>query len=163
MKLLLLLLTRILEKLLMLMMACIVITVTWQVISRFLLQSPSSVTEELARFLLIWIGLLGAAYAYKTRAHLGLDLFVGKLSAPRRNRVRILIECTVLVFAVCIMMFGGTSLVLITLELNQISAALGWQMGLIYSVLPVSGSLIALFALDNIAGVLKPKQEQEKH
>lgn len=163
MKLLLLLLTQVLEKLLMLMMASIVVTVSWQVISRFLLQSPSSVTEELARFLLIWIGILGAAYAYKTKAHLGLDLFVEKLSPVGRNKIRILVEALVMLFALTVMVFGGASLVQITLELNQISAALGWQMGLIYCVLPVSGGLIALFALDNIIGLLNPAQEQEMH
>ncbi len=62
----------------MLAMAAIVLVVTWQVFSRFIIQSPSSFTEELSRFLLIWIGILGAAYAYKTKAHLGLDLFVEK-------------------------------------------------------------------------------------
>ena len=50
---------------LMILMATIVIDVTWQVLSRFIVGNPSSVTEEIARFLLIWIGLLGAAYAFR--------------------------------------------------------------------------------------------------
>ena len=60
---------------LMILMATIVIDVTWQVLSRFIVGNPSSVTEEIARFLLIWIGLLGAAYAFRMHSHLGLDLF----------------------------------------------------------------------------------------
>ncbi len=55
---------------LMVLMAVMVIDVTWQVVTRFILSEPSSVTEELARFLLVWIGLLGAAYAFRVRAHL---------------------------------------------------------------------------------------------
>lgn len=150
------LLSQCLEKLLMLMMAAIVVTVTWQVFSRFALRAPSSVTEELARFLLIWIGILGAAYAYKTRAHLGLDLFLEKATAQAQKKIRIVIELVVLFFAASIMVFGGSSLVSITLELNQISAALGWQMGWIYSVIPLSGLLISLFSINNLYQLIAP-------
>ena len=48
---------------LMLLMAVSALNVLWQVFTRFILQDPSSYTEELARFLLVWIGLLGASYA----------------------------------------------------------------------------------------------------
>ena len=148
------LICQLLEKLLMFMMAAIVVTVSWQVFSRFALRAPSSITEELARFLLIWIGILGAAYAYKTRAHLGLDLFLEKLNTQAQRKVRLLIEVLVMFFALSIMVFGGISLVSITLELNQISAAMGWQMGWIYSVIPFSGALITLFCINNIKQLL---------
>ena len=48
------------------------------------------------------------------------------------------------------MVYGGSELVSLTLELEQISAALGVKMGLIYSVLPLSGGLIIAYALVNI-------------
>lgn len=140
----------VLEKLLTLMMFAIVATATWQVVSRGVLDSPSSYTEELSRYLLIWIGILGAAYAYKTKAHLGLDLFVEKMAEDKQHKTRIVAELFVIFFALSVMVFGGSSLVSITLELNQISAALGVKMGLIYSVVPISGVLITLFAINNI-------------
>jgi len=46
-----------------------VLTVTWQVFSRYALRAPSSLTEELARFQLIWLGLLGAVYTFRNRMH----------------------------------------------------------------------------------------------
>lgn len=146
--------THILEKLLMAMMFAIVVTVTWQVISRFILADPSSFTEELARYLLIWIGILGASYAYKTKAHLGLDLFVSKMVGIQKKAALIFIELIVLLFAITVLVYGGLSLVSITLELKQTSAALGLQMGYVYSVLPISGLLISLFALDNLKRIL---------
>src|SRR5690606_39469394 len=79
-------LDRVLALILMVLMATIVVDVTWQVLSRFILGNPSSVTEEIARFLLIWIGLLGAAYAFRTHSHLGLDLFTAKMAPARRHR-----------------------------------------------------------------------------
>ena len=65
---------KILEWTLVVSMSLLVIDVLWQVFSRFILQDPSSFTEELARFLLIWVGLLGAAYAAGQRMHLAVDL-----------------------------------------------------------------------------------------
>jgi len=156
-----LLITTVLEKILMLTMAAIVITVTWQVFSRFIIQSPSSFTEELARFLLIWIGILGAAYAYKTKAHLGLDLFVSSLAPVRKKKALILIEFLVMIFAGGVMVYGGTLLVAMNVELKQTSAALGLNMGLIYSAIPLSGTLIVLFCLDNITQLLKSTTELE--
>ena len=66
------------------LMAGMVMAVTWQVFTRFILPRPSSVTEELARFLLIWIGVLGAAYALRTKSHLGIDVLAGRLTGFRR-------------------------------------------------------------------------------
>jgi len=148
----------VLEKLLMLMMLAIVVTVSWQVFSRFILGSPSSYTEELSRYLLIWIGVLGAAYAYKTKAHLGLDLFVEKLPAELKHYALVLIEILVLLFATLVMVYGGLSLMILTLELKQTSAALGLQMGWVYSVIPLSGMLITLFAALNIRTILTNKE-----
>ncbi|MBA6222643.1 TRAP transporter small permease [Colwellia sp. MB02u-18] len=146
-----------LEKILMFAMAAIVFTVTWQVFSRFILQSPSSYTEELARYLLIWIGILGSAYAYKAKAHLGLDLFVEKLAPAKKIKVRMLIEVLVIVFACSVMIYGGSLLMSMTIELKQTSAALGINMGIIYSAIPLSGILIVMFALDNIVQLRKAR------
>lgn len=142
--------SKFLEKVLMFAMAAIVITVSWQVFSRFILQSPSSYTEELARFLLIWIGILGSAYAYKAKAHLGLDLFVEKLAPAKQTKARLLIELFVIIFASGVMIYGGYLLVSMAIELKQTSAALGINMGVIYSAIPLSGMLIVMFSLDNI-------------
>ena len=61
-------------------MLSMTLTVIWQVFTRFVLRDPSSWTEELAIFLLIWIGLLGSAYALRRKAHLGVDVLTNRLS-----------------------------------------------------------------------------------
>ena len=128
-------------------MTCILLTVIWQIVSRYLLQDP----EELSRFFLIWIGILGAAYAYKQRAHLGFNLIVERRSFAVKRILLTLVECVVIYFCVLVMVYGGSELVMLTLELNQISAALGVKMGHIYLVLPLSGLLIIGYSLVNIA------------
>lgn len=138
-----------LANLLVVLMIGIVIDVTWQVISRFLLGDPSSFTEELARFLLMWIGLLGAAYAYRRHSHLSLDLLLMNSSMERRILLLRLIHCVSFLFAASAMVYGGAQLMALTLSLKQTSAALGVPMGYVYSCIPLSGLLICWFAAEN--------------
>ncbi len=140
-------------------MAAILLTVIWQVISRYLLADPASVTEELSRFLLIWIGILGAAYAYKEKAHLGFNLIVNRQKRAVRRVLLTFVELSVIIFCAAVMSYGGVELVSITLELEQISAALGIKMGFVYVVLPISGGLIILYAIINIINLWHNEQE----
>ncbi|MBR9896225.1 MAG: TRAP transporter small permease [Alteromonadaceae bacterium TMED7] len=131
-------------------MVSILLTVIWQVVSRYILKDPASATEELSRFILIWIGILGAAYAYRQHAHLGFNLIVERQSRKVKRLLLTFVEVIVIIFCALVMLYGGSELVLLTLELEQISAALGVKMGFIYSVLPLSGGLIIAYALINI-------------
>ncbi|WP_316931840.1 TRAP transporter small permease [Parabacteroides distasonis] len=61
----------------------------WQVLSRYILVSPSSVTDELAGYLLIWVGLLGAAYVSGKNEHLAIDLLLQHLLLQEASISRI--------------------------------------------------------------------------
>ena len=135
---------------LILAMAGILLVVVWQVVSRYLLKDPASVTEELSRFLLIWIGILGAAFAYRQKVHLGFNLLVQKQSPLGQKLTMSVVELLVMVFCVAVLIIGGNSLVSLTLELDQISGSLGVRMGWIYTVLPVSGVIMVFYGLINI-------------
>ena len=129
------------------LVAAMVVSVTWQILSRYLFVVPAAWTEELARFLLIWIGLLGAAYAYRTHSHLGLDLLPAKLTGPAKVRLNIVSHLVCMSFAAMVLVVGGGSLVAMTWELKQFSAAMGLPIAYVYAVIPVSGALICLFAI----------------
>ena len=62
----------ILEKILVVLFGIMILVITWQVFSRFVLNSPSSFTEELSTYILIWISLLGATYAFRKKSHIGI-------------------------------------------------------------------------------------------
>ncbi|UTA48643.1 TRAP transporter small permease [Simiduia sp. 21SJ11W-1] len=130
------------------LLALLVLTVSWQVLTRYALSVPSSVTEELARFLLIWIGLLGAVHAYRQKMHLGIDLLTQKTSAQAQQRLHILVHALCAVFAVSIFIIGGGNLMLLTWDLGQISPSLGLPMAAIYAVLPLSGLLMCLYSAE---------------
>ena len=129
------------------LMIIMVITVSWQVITRYLLNSPSSYTEELATYLLIWISLLGAAYALRVRAHLGIDVLVRRMRQDRQRSMRLLAHVVVIVFSLVALVFGGSWLVYVTLDLNQLSAAFQLPIGYVYLVLPLSGLLMTYYSV----------------
>ena len=132
------------------LMAAMVINVLWQVTSRYVFGAPSLFTDELANFQLIWVGLLGAAYATGQGAHLAIDLLPNKLVGRKKRNLTILINLLVIVFAATVMIIGGIRLVYITLSLDQLSATLQVPLGYVYLVLPLSGAFIVYYALTNI-------------
>ena len=129
------------------LMSVLVIDVLWQVFSRYVLGDPSSFTEELARFLLIWVGLLGASYAAGKNLHLAVDILPARWSGKRRIYLELFIMASIVVFVLLVMVFGGARLVIITLYLGQTAAALQMPLGYVYIVLPLSGGLIAFYSV----------------
>jgi TRAP-type C4-dicarboxylate transport system permease small subunit len=149
--------TSVLRIFLIILMAVIVLDVIWQVFTRFILKNPSSFTEELAGFLLIWIGLLGASYAFYTRVHLGIDVLTANLRGLKKQVVDVSINLIVFLFALFILFWGGLRLVNLTFTLNQISPGLGIQMGYVYLVLPVTGILIMIYSMGFLISSIKRK------
>lgn len=137
----------ILKNALIILMVALVFAVSWQVTSRYIFAAPSSWTEEVARFLLIWVGVLGAAYAFRTGVHLGLDVLPNKLTGASARALKLFILMMVLIFAIGVLVIGGSSLVSLTWDLKQYSAVLGLPIAFVYSVIPVSGALICFYAI----------------
>jgi TRAP-type C4-dicarboxylate transport system permease small subunit len=129
------------------LMAALVVDVLWQVFTRFVLRSPSSYTEELARYLLIWVGLLGAAYATGRNRHLAVDLLPNRLRGLNRVRLERAIQAVIFVFALTALVVGGSRLVFVTFYLGQTSAALQTSIGYVYLVVPLSGLFIMFYAV----------------
>lgn len=154
------LLTRLLEFMLIVAMGTLVIDVLWGVLSRMLassgvLASQSSWTEELARYLMIWVGLLGACLAFEKRAHLGVDYFVGKFHPSGQKILKLVALAVVVWFAVGALIIGGWELVSRTLALKQYTPALGIPKAWVYLVVPISGVFTVIFTLGQMVDVLR--------
>ena len=77
---------KILAHFLVIIMAVMVVNVLWQVASRFIIGTPSSFTDELARYLMIWIGILGAAYVSGRNMHVAIDVLPRRFNVPIQQR-----------------------------------------------------------------------------
>ena len=135
----------VLEKALVFIMSLMVVNVLWQVFSRYLLANPSSFTDELARYLMIWVGVLGAAYVAGKGNHVAITYFSEKFSTSNFKRVKLAINLIIMGFAFLGMFIGGLRLVYITLILEQLSPSLKIPLGLVYAVIPLSGALIIFY------------------
>ncbi len=144
------LIVRGLEWLTILMFAALTLDVLWGVVSRYVLGSQSRWTEELAVYLLVWVSLLGAALMFRERGHLGVDYFVGKLDPAARRFSAVIAECAVIVFAAFVLVFGGFMLVSETLRSGQLTPAMGWKIGYLYSVVPLSGVFVMAFSIEHL-------------
>ncbi len=139
---------KILERLLIVIISVMLIAVIWQVVSRYLLGAPSTLTDEIASFSLIWLGLFGAAYATGKEIHLAIDLIPARTIQKSPALFSGIVTISVVVFAFFVMVVGGARLCWITYTLDQRSAALEIPLAFIYSAVPVSGSLIVYYSLD---------------
>lgn len=145
--------SRVLEVFLISIFALLVVDVLFQVFSRYILGTSFTWTEELARFSLIWMTILGAAYLNGKREHLSMDFLYQKLSITNKKKASILIEILVFLFALVVMVIGGFNLVYTTLHLEQLSGTLRIPLGYVYAVMPASGLLIMLFCVYHISKI----------
>lgn len=132
------------------LMALMVISVLYGVLTRYLLGNQAGWTEELARYLLVWISLLGAAYATAQRKHIAIQLLPDSLEPPAARRLSVVIDVIIIFFVLFAMVGGGLYYVYITLSLGQQSPALGIPVGFVYTVVPISGLFVIFFLVKDI-------------
>ena len=130
-----------------LLMGVMTVDVLWGVFTRYAMGNQASWSEELARFLLIWIGILGAAYASGQNMHLAIDLLMPKLTDTNQRRLKVLINTLIILFALTVLVIGGARLMYITNVLGQLSPALRVPMYVVYAVMRVSVLLVIYYKI----------------
>lgn len=133
---------KVLGHILVVLMSLMVLNVLWQVFSRYVLGKPSAFTDELARFLMIWLGLLGAAYVSGRNDHVAIDVLAKRASKKRQKWLKRWVCIVIILFCLAAMVAGGSWLVYTTYELKQLSPALGLPLAYVYTVIPISGLLV---------------------
>lgn len=151
----------ILERLLLTIITIMLVSVIWQVFSRYVLGSPSTLTDEIASFSLIWLGLYGAAYATGKELHLAIDLVPTGIVEKSPVFFSGIVALCIIIFAVGVMIIGGSNLCLVTYELHQMSAALKIPLFWIYSAVPISGLLIVYYSIDTFLKGYRTSQNNE--
>lgn len=125
-----------------------VLLTTYQVITRYVFKSPSSISETLTRYLFVWLIILSATYVFGQRDHIVITALKDKFQGGLKKVVNIFGECVVIVFAVTIMIYGGA--VITRMNMLQYDSILNIPTGVIYSVIPICGVLIIFYSIINI-------------
>ncbi len=142
-------LTKSLMGLLSVLMALLTIAVIWQVASRYILRNPATWPDEIARFSMIWVSILGGAYVYSLEKHLAVTILPDYLRFKKISNFYLLkiIFHLLVIFLGIVMILGGYNVVSTNFNSGQLSAILHINVGYVYSCVPISGVLLILFAL----------------
>lgn len=137
-------LERALDALLAAMLTLLVGSLVWQVFGRYALDAAPGWSEELARFLMVWIAMLGSAVVMRENGHIGVAVLVERLPTAARA-VLLAVRDAVVLFVVYVLVAYGLDLA--RLLSVRLSAAFEVSMALPYAALPVGAALIGLMAV----------------
>ncbi len=129
-------------------LALMAVFANWQVIGRYVLSSPPGWTDEVLRFMLIWLTMIGAPLAHGLNRSMLVTFFVDRMSDKNKVKNVIFVECLVIVFSLIVLIIGG--LTYSKIGWNVISPSLGIRMTWIYLSLPVSGILFSIYSVEKI-------------
>ncbi len=146
---------RIIEFSLSTIMGLMVINVLWQVFTRYAMSTPSAFTDELARYLMIWLGILGAAYVSGKNMHVAIDIIPQRSSPTVRRVMRKTTLWIIIAFAFFVMIIGGGRLVYLSFTLGQLSPSLQIPLAFIYMILPISGALVMYYKFSDLKELVK--------
>ncbi|ERT69187.1 hypothetical protein HMPREF0202_00921 [Cetobacterium somerae ATCC BAA-474] len=131
---------------------------TYQISSRYIFKSPSTVSEELISYSFAWMAMLAAAYIFGKRDHMKMVFFVEKLTNKTQSLLGVLSELVIFLFSLGVLVRGGSAITALTM--TQTTPALRISMGYIYAVLPISGVIICIYSLLNIKDILEKLKEE---
>ena len=131
-----------------------VLLTTYQVISRYIFKSPSSISETLTRYEFVWLIIVSATYVF---GHIAITFLRDKFKGIGRKIVDIAIEGVVIIFSAAIMVYGGFTVT--QMNMLQYDSMLNIPTGIIYSIIPVCGVLIIYYSIYNIIQIISQKAE----
>lgn len=123
------------------MLGVLAVSLILQVLFRYVLARPLSWSEELARFLFVWVSLLGGAAYVSGSGAQSVDLLVRRFPDALRNAVAAVIRAALIVFCLMLVARGWELTEIVHM---QRSPVLGVRMSLVYAAVPVAGALMAM-------------------
>lgn len=132
--------------------AAMVVIGTYQIVTRFIFRRPSTVSEELLTYSFTWMALLASAYVFGKRDHMRMGFAADKLGKGSQRVLNIISEILIIILAGSVMVYGGVTIM--NLTMTQSTASLGIPMGVVYTIIPLSGVLIVIYAVLNIMDLL---------
>jgi TRAP-type C4-dicarboxylate transport system permease small subunit len=128
------------------------IIVAVQVFCRYVLNHSLFWSEELARYLLVWLTFLGASVAYRRKVHPGIDIVSARMSDSIQTIFAIFVHLASIILFGIMIFFGVKFAYLVRL---QISPALYLPKWIVFSIIPLSGLILMVHSLAFLLTELK--------
>jgi TRAP-type C4-dicarboxylate transport system permease small subunit len=131
------------------LLIALLITISLQVISRFIIKAPIQWTEEGGRFIFFWVALMGAGVSVQTRKHFMIEVYdIRRIKTPFiRLFLEILPEIIVLMFCILLTYYGW---LYFESGKTRMGIEVPLRMSWVYAALPVSGFTMVIYTLSNI-------------
>ncbi len=126
---------------------------SWQVIARYVLNDPSTVSEAFLRFSLVWLSMLAIAYVAGRREHVSLTLLTDKLTGAWKAAFEMSIEILFIGFSAFVLLYGGAQAT--ANSMSQVYPMLDIPKGFLYLSLPLSGAIIITYSLINCVSIYR--------
>jgi TRAP-type transport system small permease protein len=149
---------KLLELLLVLLMAVMVLMVFGNVVLRYAFNSGITVSEELSRWAFVWMIFLGAIIAIKENGHLGTDMLVGRLGR-KGKMVCLAIAETAMIYCAWLVFSGGLQQARISLDVE--APVSGWSMSWLPGAAVVFGVSAGAFHLLKLGRLFTGKLADE--
>lgn len=151
-----------LERLLNIFMAAalgmMVILVFGNVVLRYLFNSGITWSEEMSRYLFIWLTFLGAIGAFKSKEHLGVDMLVRRLP-KRAKKVVLVISDLLMLFVLFLVLEGSWKMTMINMDSK--APATGLPLSFVYGTGILVSVAMGLILINNLYKVLSNKLEEK--
>lgn len=135
-------------------MVIMVIMVVGQVFSRYILNKPHQLVEEILRFSLIWSVMLGSVACFITNEHIALTLLLDNIKEKNRVWLQLIIDLLVVSFVSLVMIYGGIKMSAGTMK--QLTPLLQIPMGVVYTIIPITGVMILFIKILQIILLFRP-------
>ena len=126
------------------LMLVMMVTVSLQIVFRYVFNIPLGWSEEMARFAFVWVSFIGASALMRAREHINVTVFLDRFP-PRLQAVAVFIANVGAVICVYFFLVGGIALT--TNEWAQLAPATEIPMGWVYLVIPVSSGLMGIWVV----------------
>ena len=138
-----------------------VVLTVWQVVTRYVLNNPSSWTEELVSYMFAWMALLGTALVSGDREHMNIPLLTEKMKGTKGGMaLEFFSELIAFIFSAVILLFGGIKIS--ALAMGQMTTSLGVPVGIFYYILPICGILNMIYAVLNMIIIVSGRSDKEE-
>lgn len=127
-----------------LLILAMTVLIFWQVVCRYAFNNSLTWSEELGRYIFIWLTFIGLPVAMKTGSHVAIDLLLKKTSGKFHLSILTINFIATVVLAVVIFYSG---IRLFAVGIGQISSAMQLPMQYVYSIIPLSGLALLFFTI----------------
>jgi TRAP-type C4-dicarboxylate transport system permease small subunit len=138
------------------LLGSLVVIMFIQVFFRYVLNNSLSWSEELAKYLFVWMTFLGAALCLRDKVHIGVDYFVSLLPEPLQQAVQRFNLVLIIVFSSVV---AVTGFIWVVHDRGTVTPALGWPLNTVfYGALPVGSVLMAFYGIRRLISQYKGEQ-----